>query len=52
MSANMLRQRIEALESRSHTKEELVPFEAQWLHEDGTPAGPVIKRMVPKGMVE
>jgi hypothetical protein len=48
MSISNLQKRIGTLECRSQAKDELVPFSFQWLNEDGTPAGPLVRRKVPK----
>jgi hypothetical protein len=48
MKAYGLNRRLATLEAVP-VKEELVPFSFQWMKEDGAPAGPMIRRMVPKG---
>lgn len=45
---NSIDRRLVALES---IQEELVPFSLQWFDDDGTPAGSLIKRMVPKSRI-
>jgi hypothetical protein len=42
-----LHKRVEALET-DVAAAPLVPVSYQWLKEDGSPAGPWVKRMVPK----
>ncbi len=42
-----LNRRLSALEGASGP-EEMVKFSYQWIHHDGTPAGPKIERMVPR----
>ena len=48
MKACSLNRRLATLEAVP-VKEELVPFSFQWKKEDGAPAGPLVRRMVPKG---
>ena len=48
MKAYSLNRRLATLEA-VQVKDELVPFSFQWMKEDGAPAGPLVRRMVPKG---
>jgi len=46
MKADGLKRRLVALEGVSEP--DMVKTSWRWLNEDGTPAGPVIERMVPR----
>jgi hypothetical protein len=48
MKAESLKRRLAALEDNPNAVEEVVPFSFRWVNEDGTPASPLVERMVPK----
>ncbi len=50
MKADNLSRRLSALED--DPEEDLVAFSYQWLNEDGTPAGPLIERRIPRSRYE
>jgi hypothetical protein len=45
MKFDAIAKRVAAL---GHGGEELAPISFQWFKENGTPSGPLIKRMIPK----